>query len=116
MGRPAGARSTAAVARVASAACAHPFLLTFAAALLPRLIFVFELRARSPTFDAPEGGDSILYDRLASGLAAPERAYFHSPLYILFLKAFYWTAGRNLFALRLAQHVLGALACGLVVH
>jgi hypothetical protein len=83
---------------------------------VPRLVFLFELRASSPTFDAPEGGDSILYDRIASGVPTPARAFFHSPLYIAFLKSFYQTLGRDLFALRLTQHVLGALACALVAH
>jgi tetratricopeptide (TPR) repeat protein len=97
-------------------ALAHSALLVFVVALVPRLIFLLQLRAQSPTFDPPEGGDSILYDRLASGAPEPLRAYFHSPLYIGFLKAFYSVAGRNLFAVRLVQHLLGALACALVVH
>src|SRR5271154_5313201 len=102
MDRPARPRGSEA-ARVAEAACAHPAWVAFGAALIPRLIFLFELRAKSPTFDAPEGGDSILYDRLPSRAPEPLRAYFHSPLYIAFLKAFYRTVGRDLFALRLAQ-------------
>jgi tetratricopeptide (TPR) repeat protein len=104
------------VARIAEAARAHPAWVAFAAALIPRLIFLFELRASSPTFDAPEGGDSILYDRIATGASIPLRAYFHSPLYITFLKTFYRILGRDLFALRLAQNVIGALGCALVAH
>ncbi len=95
---------------------ARPAWLTFAVALVPRLIFLVELRRRSPTFFAPEGGDSILYDRLAQGAPSPAGAYFHSPLYIELLKGFYRVFGRDLFALRLAQHVLGAAACALVAQ
>jgi tetratricopeptide (TPR) repeat protein len=104
------------LAALLRAAWARPAWVVFAAAMIPRLVFLFELWARSPTFDAPEGGDSILYDRLASGAAAPLRAYFHAPLYVGFLTAFYRALGRNLFAVRLVQHVLGALACALVAH
>jgi hypothetical protein len=104
------------VRQVGDLAKAHPALVAFGVALVPRLLFLFELRARSPTFEAPEGGDSILYDRLASGVPAAPRAYFHSPFYIAFLKALYRTLGRDLFAVRLVQHVAGALACALVAH
>src|ERR1700723_3404745 len=103
MDRPARPRKSEA-ARVVEAACAHPGWVAFVAALIPRLIFLFELRARSPTFYAVEGGDSILYDRIASGAPLPHRAFFHSPLYIAFLKAFYGIFHRDLFAVRLVQH------------
>jgi hypothetical protein len=116
MDRPDRPRIISAAAKLAAGAYAHPYVATFIAAILPRLAFVFELRAGSPTFDAPEGGDSILYDRLASGAHEASRAYFHSPLYIAFLRAFYRTVGREFLALRLLQHVLGALACVLVAH
>jgi len=102
--------------RIAQAALSHPCFASAVVAIVPRLVFLFELRAKSPTFYTPDGGDSILYDRLASGAASPARAYFHSPLYIAFLKAFYATAGRDLFALRAFQHVVGATACALVAH
>ncbi len=103
-------------ARIVAGACAHPAWVAFVTALVPRLVFLYELRARSPTFEAPEGGDSILYDRLASGVPEPVRAYFHSPLYIEFLKILYRIYGRNLFAVRLTQHVIGAIGCALVAH
>jgi 4-amino-4-deoxy-L-arabinose transferase-like glycosyltransferase len=84
--------------------------------MLPRLVLLFQLRAHAPTFHAPEGADSILYDQIASGAAEPLRAYFHSPLYIWFLTALYKVFGRDLFAVRLVQHMLGAAACVVVHH
>lgn len=89
-------------------------LLVFCLALIPRLVFLSELHARSPTFDRPEGGDSIFYDRVASGESTPRRAYFHSPLYQWFLRGAYAVFGRNLLAVRLLQHLLGALTALLV--
>ncbi len=86
----------------------------FVLALVPRAIFLGELSAFSPTFDSPEGGDSVFYDRVASGEPAPARAYFHSPLYRWFLSGIYELCGRDLLAVRMAQHLLGAVAAVLV--
>jgi 4-amino-4-deoxy-L-arabinose transferase-like glycosyltransferase len=104
-----------ALARVVSVARAHPFYVIFVAAMLPRLTFLFELHAASPTFDTPEGIDSTFYDRVAAG-ALPLRAFFYSPLYTFFLKTLYCAVGRDLFAARLVQHLAGALACVLVAQ
>jgi 4-amino-4-deoxy-L-arabinose transferase-like glycosyltransferase len=82
-------------------------------ALTPRLLFLAELR-RAPTFDAPEGGDSIFYDRVASGERDDKRAYFHSPLYDGFISASYRVFGRDFVALRVIQHLLGAASALLV--
>ncbi|MDJ0765706.1 MAG: glycosyltransferase family 39 protein [Myxococcota bacterium] len=68
----------------------------------------------SPTFDAPEGGDSAFFDRIAAGAPLPERAYFHSPLYHFFLGSVYRIVGRDLWTVRLIQHILGALTAVLV--
>lgn len=82
--------------------------IVFAVAVVPRLVYLLQLRLGSPTFFAPEGGDSILYDRLAQGESGLERAYFHSPLYQWFLTALYEVFGRNLTVVRVVQHLLGA--------
>jgi 4-amino-4-deoxy-L-arabinose transferase-like glycosyltransferase len=89
-------------------------LCVFFLALVPRLVFLVELRA-APTFDRPEGGDSILYDRLASGEPDVPRAYFHSPLYTWFLRGMYLGIGRDLVGVRLMQHLLGA-ACAVLIY
>jgi 4-amino-4-deoxy-L-arabinose transferase-like glycosyltransferase len=107
------------LARDAAIAGAHalarrPGLVVFVAAMLPRLVFLAQLRAHSPTFWLPEGGDSMLYDRIASGAPEPLRAYFHSPLYIGLLSGAYKLFGRDLLVVRLLQHVLGAASCVLV--
>jgi 4-amino-4-deoxy-L-arabinose transferase-like glycosyltransferase len=86
-------------------------LLGLAAAV--RLLHIVEL-VNVPTFDLPEAGDSILYDRLAQGAAEPVRAYFHSPLYQWFLTGLYSVFGRNLVAVRIVQAGLGTLAVALL--
>jgi 4-amino-4-deoxy-L-arabinose transferase-like glycosyltransferase len=106
----------AAMRSIAQALAENPAVVVFAAAMLPRLVFLAQLRAHSPTFYFPEGGDSILYDRIASGVPEPFRAYFHSPLYIWFLSGLYKILGRNLLAVRLVQHLCGATACVFVHH
>ena len=89
-----------------------PFwLLTLA--LLCRLVFFVELRS-APTYEHPEGGDSILYDRVAAGAPEPARAYFHSPLYQWYLGGTYSLFGRNLTVVRALQHLAGCLMVLLV--
>src|SRR5258706_15171003 len=82
--------------------------------MLPWLLFLVEFAASSPTFYPPDGAGPVVHGRLASGAPEPLRAYFHSPLYIGFLTAAYKVFGRDLLAVRLVQHALGALACVLV--
>jgi len=89
-------------------------LLVVILALVPRLILLLELSDAAPTFDAPEGGDSRFYDRIAAGGPAPQRAYFHSPLYRWFLSALYQLFGRDLFAVRAVQLLLGVVTAGLI--
>jgi tetratricopeptide (TPR) repeat protein len=93
--------------------CPRAMGLVFALAFVLRVVFLLQLRAHSPTYFAPEGGDSILYDRLASG-AVDTRAYFHSPLYIWWLSGIYGLAGRNLTLVRVLQHTLGAANAALL--
>jgi 4-amino-4-deoxy-L-arabinose transferase-like glycosyltransferase len=76
-------------------------------------MFFMELRD-APTYDHPEGGDSILYDKVASGAPEPPRAYFHSPLYQWFLGGLYDAFGRNLTLVRAVQHLGGCLMVLLV--
>ena len=84
-----------------------------ALAILCRLFFFLQLQS-SPTYEAPEGGDSILYDKVAAGEPEPARAYFHSPLYQWFLGGVYQVAGRDLTVVRVLQHLGGVLMVLLV--
>ncbi|HKE14072.1 MAG TPA: tetratricopeptide repeat protein [Kofleriaceae bacterium] len=84
-----------------------------ALALLSRLVFFVELRA-APTYEHPEGGDSILYDKIAAGAPEPARAYFHSPLYQWYLGGMYGAFGRDLTLVRAVQHLAGCLMVLLV--
>jgi tetratricopeptide (TPR) repeat protein len=79
-----------------------------ALALFCRLLFFMELRD-APTYEHPEGGDSILYDKVAADAPEPPRAYFHSPLYQWFLGGLYDAFGRNLTLVRVVQHLAGCL-------
>lgn len=83
-----------------------------ALSLVVRAMLLFQL-ADSPTFEAPEGGDSRFFDSVARG-AETGRAYFHSPLYQWWLTAFYTLFGRELALLRAAQLALGVASAGLV--
>ncbi len=87
--------------------------LVVALACLPRLVLLLQLADSSPTFYHPEGGDSRFYDAIAAGEAAQERAYFHSPLYRWFLAGLYNLFGRDLFAVRVVQLILGVVAAWL---
>ncbi len=84
-----------------------------ALALLCRLVFFVELRD-APTYEHPEGGDSILYDKIAAGAPEPPRVYFHSPLYQWFLGGMYQLFGRDLTLVRAVQHLAGCLMVLLV--
>lgn len=78
-------------------------------ALLPRLIFALQ-QIDLPTYERPEGGDSVFYHRVAAGEATSPRAYFHSPLYRHFVGGVYAAAGPRPGAVRFLQHALGVLA------
>lgn len=91
-----------------------PALAAFAFALALRAVYLALLSKESPTFERPEGGDSIFYDRVALG-EDPGRAYFHAPLYQWLLRALYVLFGRDLTLVRGLQHVAGA-ATTLVVY
>ncbi|MBW2453087.1 MAG: glycosyltransferase family 39 protein [Deltaproteobacteria bacterium] len=82
-------------------------------AFIPRLILLLQLEDGAPTFHDPEGGDSRFYDAIAAGETAPPRAYFHSPLYRWFLAGLYDLFGRDLFAVRVVQLLLGVVAAWL---
>lgn len=84
------------------------------AALVIRLVFLTQLWDGSPTFSAPEGGDSDFYDRVARHGPPPGRAYFHSPLYQWFVTAVYAVVGRSFVAVRVIQHLIGAATVVLV--
>lgn len=90
------------------------FALVALVALVPRVVYLVQLWSASPTFWAPEGGDSMFYDQMARGGFTPDRAYFHSPLYQWFLAGIYAVVGRDLVVVRLLQHALGVVTALIV--
>ena len=85
------------------------YLLLVLIALLPRAFFLAEA-VRVPLFDYLYL-DAASYDgwaeRLAEGEWVGERAFHMAPLYPYLLGVLYRIAGRDLLAVRVAQHLLG---------
>ncbi len=93
------------------AACA-----IFAVALAARLVHTWQIRD-APFFTVLIG-DSRAYDewarRIAGGEWVGRDVFYQAPLYPYLLGAFYSIAGRDLFAVRIAQAILGSLSCVLL--
>jgi Flp pilus assembly protein TadD/4-amino-4-deoxy-L-arabinose transferase-like glycosyltransferase len=81
-----------------------------------RLLHIAEIR-HMPVFDLPIG-DGRAFDVWAQRLAAGDwlgtGVFYQAPLYPYLMGALYAAVGRDLFALRLAQSLLGAAACVLL--
>jgi tetratricopeptide (TPR) repeat protein len=92
------------------------FLVVFTAALIVRLIHLWQIR-KAPFFDVVMG-DSRSYDewaqRLARGDWVGRDVFYQAPLYPYFLGVIYTIAGRSLMAVRVVQAVLGSASCVLV--
>lgn len=85
-------------------------------ALLLRIIYLFELR-NTPFFSVVIG-DGKLYDSWAQQIAGGQwigsEVFYHAPLYPYFLAVIFKLVGHHLFAVRVTQAILGALACMLL--
>ena len=94
----------------------HVALAIFAAALLVRLLHIWQLRS-SPFFDVLMG-DARGYDewaqRLAGGDWLGSEVFYQAPLYPYFLGAIYAVFGRDLAIVRVCQAIVGSAACVLV--
>jgi tetratricopeptide (TPR) repeat protein len=88
----------------------------FAIALAIRLVHLWQIR-HAPFFDVLLG-DARGYDEWAQRIAAGDwigrEPFFQAPLYPYFLAAVYRTLGRDLFAVRLCQALVGATSCVLL--
>ena len=91
-------------------------LIVVTVALALRLIHV--LAVRDSLLFHVLVGDAALFDRWGARMAAGhwvgDDVYFMAPLYPYFLGALYTVFGHHVIVARIAQIVLGALACGLV--
>jgi tetratricopeptide (TPR) repeat protein len=85
----------------------------FAVALAIRLVHLLQIR-NAPFFDILLG-DARGYDEWAQRIAAGDwigkEPFFQAPLYPYFLAAIYRTMGRDLFAVRICQAIVGASSC-----
>ena len=86
------------------------------AALLLRLIYLFELR-NTPFFSVIIG-DGQQYDSWAQQIAGGQwigsEVFYQTPLYPYFLAVIFKLAGHDLFAVRVTQAVIGTLSCVLL--
>ncbi len=88
-------------------------MLLFSFALLWRALYLYQMAARSPFFDAPMV-DAQTYSQQAEQLAATfslgDGPFTWPPLYPAFLGILYWLFGADFYACRLIQFSLGALS------
>jgi len=88
----------------------------FAVALAVRLVHLWQIR-HAPFFDVLLG-DARGYDEWAQRIAAGDwigkEPFFQAPLYPYFLAVIYRTLGRDLFAVRVCQAIVGAASCVLL--
>ncbi len=91
-------------------------LAIFAAALLVRLVHIWQMR-RSPFFSLLMG-DSRGYDEWARQIAGGEwigrDVFYQAPLYPYVLGVIYAVAGRHLLLVRIIQAVIGSASCALL--
>ncbi len=90
-----------------------PYCGVFALGLAVRVLYLFNLR-HSPMMDVVVG-DAVEFDKWAQAIAKGDwigdRPFQVAPLYQYFLAAIYAVWGRDLFAVRCVQIVLGAASC-----
>lgn len=88
-------------------------LILFLGALLARLAYLWELRDADVSYILV--GDAYLYDRwareIAGGSWLGDTVFYQTPLYPYFLGFLYWLLPPSVVVVRLAQAVLGAIAC-----
>ncbi len=90
----------------------------FCAALIVRLIVLFQFRESSPIYDSPVV-DAMRYDVLAKSLARlgqwqENTAFFQPPAYPYFLAAIYKVFGESYTTVRIVQSVIGSASCAFV--
>ena len=87
--------------------------IVFVIALAVRLLHLWQMRD-APVFSVLMG-DGRSYDEWARRIAAGDwlgaEVFYQAPLYPYFLGAIYTVLGRDLFAIRVCQAIVGALSC-----
>jgi tetratricopeptide (TPR) repeat protein len=85
-------------------------------AFVVRLVYLFQIESIPLFYHLP--GDPRTYDEWARHIAAGEGlgqgVFYQTPLYPCFLALLQIILGHNLWSIRVAQIVLGALSCGLL--
>lgn len=103
--------------RLPSAISGGGVLVVFGLALILRLGYLIQAQANDPLFFSPQM-DALYHHQWARAILNRVEfindAYFRAPLYPFFLALLYRIFGVNLFAVRLAQAMLGSLSCGLL--
>jgi tetratricopeptide (TPR) repeat protein len=88
----------------------------FSIAFVLRLIYLFQIESIPLFYHL--AGDGWTYDewaqRIAAGAWLGEGVFYQAPLYPYFLAALQSLFGRNLWAIRFVQIILGALSCALL--
>ena len=87
-------------------------LALFAFALLWRALYLHQIAAESPFFDAPVADAHGYFQQaelFATTLSLGDEPYRQPPLYPAVLGILYWLFGANFYAFRLIQFTLGAL-------
>jgi tetratricopeptide (TPR) repeat protein len=89
-------------------------LAIFAAALLIRLIYFFQVKANFPGWDSPTI-DPLYHDlwarQIASGDILGSGPFFRAPFYAYFLAFLYTIFGPSMAAAKIVQHIIGAASC-----
>jgi len=117
--KPRAERRRAAMATasdVERASTAFWFGVIFAAALLIRLVYLFQIES-IPLFYHLAGDGRTYYEwaeRIAAGDWLGQGVFYQAPLYPYFLASLEWLHGANLWRLRLLQVALGAFSCALI--
>ena len=94
------------------------FILILVVAFVMRAVYLWQVR-QTPEF-ALLVGDAVTYDawasRIANGDWLGEGVFYQAPLYPYFLGILYTVFGRDLWAVRLVQIILGAGSCVLLAR
>ena len=94
------------------------FILILVVAFVMRAVYLWQVR-QAPEF-ALLVGDAVTYDawasRIANGDWLGKGVFYQAPLYPYFLGILYTVFGRDLWAVRLVQIVLGAGSCVLLAR
>ena len=106
-------RTTKRLYRECSGRTRYGALVLFAFALLWRALYLHQIAAESPFFDAPVADSHGYFQQaelFARTLSLGDEPYRQPPLYPAVLGVLYWLFGANFYAYRLIQFTLGALS------